>query len=101
MGEIFKRIYQVVKKIPKSKAATYGLIAKKLGINPRVIGWALHANHDRVRPCHRVVDRNGRLAPGFAFGGPGVQKQKLLTEGVEFKDNTCVDLARFLVNGDS
>lgn len=56
----FEKIYEVVKKIPYGKVATYGMIAVMCG-NPRwarVVGYALHANPDpeNIR-CYRVVDR--------------------------------------------
>ncbi len=71
---------------------TYGAIARKLGINPRVVGWALHGNRDPQCPCHRVVNREGRLAPGYVFGGPDKQKKKLLAEGVKFQKEGRVDI---------
>lgn len=89
---LFKQVYDLVKKIPKGRVTTYGRIGKTIGVDPRVVGWALHGNRDPGCPCHRVVNKEGRLAPGYAFGGPGVQKQKLLTEGVKFKDEVHVDL---------
>lgn len=63
----------------------------------RKVGWALHANPDSENcPCHRVVNKDGRLAPGYAFGGPGEQKKMLLEEGVPFKDELHVDLEKAL-----
>jgi methylated-DNA-protein-cysteine methyltransferase-like protein len=41
-----------------------------------------------------VVNREGRLAPSFAFGGEEVQKAILETEGVEVRDRH-VDLNKF------
>lgn len=82
----FEAIYKAVGKIPKGKVSTYGAVAKQVGIsNPRVVGYALHSNKtpDTV-PCHRVVNIEGALAPGYAFGGPGVQKQLLEQEGISF-----------------
>ena len=43
-------------------------------------------------PCHRVVFKDGSLAPGFAFGGPGIQKEMLREEGVLFADEHHVDM---------
>ena len=67
----FELIYDVVKHIPKGKVMTYGQVATLAG-NPRwarVVGYALHVNPEPgVIPCHRVVNRDGRVAPGFAFG---------------------------------
>lgn len=83
----FEKVYKAVSRIPRGKVSTYGSIAKHLGIkNPRVVGYALHVNNDPDNiPCHRVVDKNGRLAPGYAFGGLTIQKQLLEQEGVAFE----------------
>lgn len=91
MGKIFERIYNEVKKIPKGKVATYGEIARKVGITPRVVGFALHGNPDpRNIPCHRVVFKDGSLSPGYVFGGSGRQKELLEKEGVGFDKNNKV-----------
>ena len=49
----FERIYENVKRIPRGKVATYGMIAAMSG-NPRlarVVGYALHVNPE---PCYPV-----------------------------------------------
>ncbi len=92
-----RRIYEAVKKIPKGKVATYGMVAAMAG-NPRMsraVGNALHRNPDPEHiPCHRVVNAKGELADAFVFGGPGVQQSRLEAEGVEVNDGR-VDLERF------
>jgi methylated-DNA-protein-cysteine methyltransferase-like protein len=93
----FERVYGVVKLIPKGKVATYGQIAVLAGNPraPRIVGYALHSNPEPgIIPCHRVVNREGRLAPCFAFGGEEVQKAMLENEGVEVRDR-YVDLDKF------
>lgn len=88
---IYKKVYEVVKRIPKGKVASYGEIAKKVGTSPRVIGNALHHNPDpKTIPCHRVVDRNGMVSKKYAFGGRKEQRRRLLEEGVKFKDEMHV-----------
>lgn len=82
--------------IPRGKVATYGQVALLCG-SPRAsraVGWALHQNplFGEI-PCHRVVNREGRLAPAFAFGGPEVQRGLLEAESVPFLPNGQVDLA--------
>jgi len=62
----------------------------------RQVGWALHQNRDAKTPCHRVVDRNGRLAPNFAFDGAGEQRRRLEAENVGFRDKMHVDLKSYL-----
>ena len=88
-----ERIYAVVRRIPAGKVASYGQVAGLAG-NPRwarVVGYALHRNPDPgTIPCHRVVTRDGRMAPGFAFGGPEIQMQLLLAEGVGFEDGRVI-----------
>lgn len=97
----FVRVYAAVQKIPYGRVATYGQIARLCG-NPRssrAVGYALHVNpFPGIVPCHRVVNREGRLAPAFAFGGSEVQKQLLEQEGVEVfqeGDFFCVDLQKY------
>lgn len=94
----FSRVYEIVKKIPEGKVMTYGQVAEMLWTkDARRVGQALHANHDPSVPCHRVVNKDGRLAPGYAFGGPDEQRNRLLTEGVNFIDENHVDPAACMV----
>jgi len=90
----FEQVYEVVKEIPEGMVMTYGQIAEKLGSrDARRVGHALHANKDgTLVPCHRVVNKMGKLAPGYAFGGPNEQKNRLKAEGVKFLDELHVDL---------
>ena len=102
MDNAFERIYAVVRQIPRGKVATYGMVAQLAG-NPRwarVVGYALHSNPEPgVIPCHRVVNRFGRPAPGFAFGGEDRQRELLEAEGVVFRADGCVDMECCLWNG--
>ncbi len=94
----FKRVYDVVKKIPAGKVMTYGEIARIIGTkDARRVGHALHANRDHEIPCHRVVNKDGRLAPGYAFGGQNEQRNRLLAEGVGFIDDKHVDRGYILI----
>ena len=102
-GNFFEKVYEVVKKIPEGKVATYGQIAYAVGSprSARQVGFALHVNPEpKVIPCHRVVNRFGRLAPSFAFGGEEVQAEMLRAEGVEVDENFFVDLDKYLYRGD-
>jgi len=88
-----EKVYEIVSKIPKGKVTTYGSIGKLLHMSPRTVGTALHLNpYEGEVPCHRVVNRDGRIAPGFAFGGLGAQRKLLEKEGVTFIDDTHVDM---------
>jgi len=94
---LFEKVYELVRQIPKGKVTTYGHIARRLGTrDARKIGFALHANYDPETPCHRVVNKNGRLAESYAFGGWEKQKEKLLVEGVIFSSEKTVDLEKCL-----
>lgn len=90
-------VYAVVRRIPKGRVATYGQIAQLLGRprGGREVGWALHGCDDSSVPCHRVVDRSGRLAPHFGGVGPVAQRHSLEREGVRFRTEH-VDLERYL-----
>lgn len=93
----FQKIYDVVKTIPEGSVMTYGQVATLAG-NPRwarVVGYALHSNpNPKEIPCHRVVMRDGSVAPGFVFGGPEVQRQILESEGISFTDEGKVDMKK-------
>lgn len=98
----FEKIYEVVKKIPRGKVATYGQIARLAGNArwSRVVGYALHSNPDPDGiPCFRVVNRFGGLAPAFAFGGADVQADLLRAEGIEVGTDNIVDLDKYMWNG--
>ena len=92
-----KRIYEVVKKIPKGKVATYGQVAELAGDKrmARAVGNALHKNPDPDNiPCFRVVNAKGELAGEFAFGGAGEQAKLLEADGIEVTDGR-VDLEKY------
>ncbi len=99
----FDKIYEQVRRIPRGKVATYGQIALLAG-NPhwsQIVGYALHTNPEPgVIPCHRVVNRFGKTAAAFAFGGGDRQRELLEGEGVEFRPDGTVDLAQFLWDGE-
>lgn len=96
-SNFFRRVYEVVGRIPEGQVMTYGQIAEILSTkDARVVGFALHANRDEKIPCHRVVNKDGRLAPNFGFGGLKEQRQRLLAENVPFKDDNHVDLEKSL-----
>ena len=86
-GSFNEHVYQIVARIPRGQVATYGQVAAFAGYprRARFVGYALHSNPEPdVIPCHRVVFRDGSLAPGFAFGGEERQRELLEQEGVIF-----------------
>ena len=88
--DIYRRIGLVCSRIPRGRVATYGQIARLIGRekNARLVGKILsRAGFYGDYPCHRVVNHAGRTAPGWAE-----QAALLEGEGVELKENGCVDL---------
>lgn len=98
----FNSVYAYLVTVPRGKVVTYGQIARALG-RPnmsRYVGYALHVNPEPVTiPCHRVVNREGRLSGAFAFGGLNEQKRLLESEGVRV-DGDKVDLREYGYDGD-
>ncbi len=85
LTEFQKKVYKIVKKIPKGKVTTYKAIAKKLNSSPRAVGKALNKNPFLIKiPCHRVVNSNGKVG-GYK---EGINKKisLLRKEGVEIKN---------------
>ena len=79
----YERVYELVRRIPAGKCASYGQLALMLG-NPRAsraVGHAMRACRTPGVPCHRVVRADGSTTPAF---GPGVQRAMLEAEGVPF-----------------
>jgi methylated-DNA-protein-cysteine methyltransferase-like protein len=96
----YERVYEAVRAIPRGRVATYGQVARLLGVprGARAVGWALRAldeRHHRRVPWHRVVGAGGRISPR-AGAGPVLQRRRLLSEGVVFR-GPVVDLRRHAV----
>ena len=90
--DLVYEILSAVEEIPEGKVASYGQIARLIGRdkNARFVGKVLSRAEDYGDyPCHRVVNHSGRLAPNFPE-----QKNRLLAEGVTFKNDSCVDLQK-------
>ncbi len=96
--DFFDRVYAVVEKIPFGKVTTYGHIAEVCGIRSaaRTVGWALNGAKETGLPCHRVVNRYGALTGKMHFGSPDIMEDLLRSEGVEFNDDGCVKLDKYL-----
>ncbi|MBP9702497.1 MGMT family protein [Candidatus Woesebacteria bacterium] len=94
----FEQVYTLVQQVPAGYVTTYGDIARALGTrDARRVGHALHANPSGdTTPCHRVVNKDGKLSESYAFGGTMEQYAKLIEEGVTFLDRTHVDKNRNL-----
>ena len=90
--DFYKRVGITVRTVPEGKVATYGQIALLCGKpkNARQVGYALNRGLAGEVPAHRVVNSQGRTAPGW-----DEQRSLLEAEGVEFKSNGCVDMAKY------
>jgi methylated-DNA-[protein]-cysteine S-methyltransferase len=95
-------VWETCRRVPKGKVSTYKEIAKALNTKAYcAVGNALNRNPygawscsgEKMVPCHRVVNSDGRIG-GFAKGGE--EKIRMLeSEGVEVKAGK-VDLERYL-----
>lgn len=101
-SNFYKRVYDLVGKIPPGTVATYGQIAMLAG-SPRAarqVGYAMSAvSENHGLPCHRVVNRLGELAAEEVFGGREFQRLLLEREGVGFLADGRIDMKRFLWDG--
>ena len=96
----FAHVYRAVRAIPRGRVATYGQIARWLGVHrgARAVGWALRALPPEAEPrvpWHRVVAAGGRIAVRGGTG-PELQRRRLRAEGVRFNAGR-VDMARHAV----
>ena len=93
------RVFAIVKRIPPGRVTTYGRIARAAGAgrSARMVGWLLHHSPpDVAAVAHRVVNRNGELTGGWAWGHPAIMRGLLEAEGVRFVAEYQVDLAAHL-----
>ena len=91
--DLVYEVLSVVEEIPEGHVATYGQIARLTGRdrNARLVGRILGmSEYYGDYPCHRVVNHAGRTVPGFFD-----QRRRLEAEGVGFRANGCVDLAKY------
>lgn len=92
--DLYEAIYEIVRKIPKGRVSSYGLIAAAIGMKSgaRMVGYAMSHSHT-VRPkvpAQRVLNRNGLLT-GKAHFGPGEEMANLLrNEGLIVENNRVI-----------
>lgn len=97
----YAKVFAMVRRVPKGHVATYGQIATLLGSArvARQVGFAL-AGAWRVQdqdpvPWQRIVNAKGGISTRSDAESGGDQRSLLEDEGVEFRANGTVDLARF------
>jgi methylated-DNA-protein-cysteine methyltransferase-like protein len=88
-------VYRLIKKIPRGRVTTYGVLAKALRLpgGARAAGYAVAATpRGRAIPWHRVIGAGGRVRVPEPYAS--LQRRLLETEGVEF-DGGTIDMERF------
>lgn len=97
MSPTYARIYEVVRRIPRGRVATYGQVADLAGLpgHARQVGYALHAlPRGTTVPWHRVLNARGALSLRPSSGGEITQRLRLEREGVRFDAAGRVALER-------
>lgn len=96
-GRLYERVYDVARRIPKGRVATYGQIAAIVGrCTPRQVGYAMAAVPcGSGVPWHRVINARGMVSERAAGDGSEVQRALLEGEGVRFDELDRVDLSVF------
>ena len=92
----YQRIYEVVRRIPRGRVATYGQVAELAGIEGRArqVGYALHHSPPRL-PWHRVINARGHISVRASSDWGELQRHLLEAEGVEFDLEGRIDLKKF------
>jgi methylated-DNA-protein-cysteine methyltransferase-like protein len=96
-GQLFRRIYTVVRQIPAGQVASYGQIAAIVGrCTPRLVGYAMAAlPFDSNVPWHRVINHQGRISRRSGGDDDAIQQQLLEREGVRFDEHNRVNFNKF------
>jgi methylated-DNA-protein-cysteine methyltransferase-like protein len=98
----YRRIYAVVRRIPRGRVASYGQVARLAGLpgRARQVGYAMHALPAGTRvPWHRVVNAQGAVSRRRVPGAELTQRLLLLREGVRFGPRGRIPLDRYGWNG--
>ncbi|HEX6435284.1 MAG TPA: MGMT family protein [Gemmatimonadales bacterium] len=93
----YQEIYDVVRRIPPGRVATYGQVAALAGLagHARQVGYALHAlPENSAVPWHRVVNAKGGISARAVPGAELVQRNLLVHEGVRLNARGQVSLAQ-------
>jgi methylated-DNA-protein-cysteine methyltransferase-like protein len=97
--DFHRRVWRLVRRVPRGKVATYGQVAALLG-HPRAaraVGTALaklrEGDVDTV-PWQRVLNAAGRCSHRDGFWA-GVQRDLLEREGIRFDRGGRLDFARY------
>jgi methylated-DNA-protein-cysteine methyltransferase-like protein len=94
---MFAAIYDLVRRIPPGKVATYGQISHYVaGSTPRIVGFALAGvKPGSDIPWQRVINARGEISPHRGGEGSSRQRDILEDEGIEFDRKGRIDLNEF------
>ena len=91
MHSLKTAVYDIVNLIPCGRATSYGAIAKAVGYPnwSRKVGKIMSEcnSSETGIPAHRVVNSQGILTAGEAFGSNGEMKKLLEGEGISIVNN--------------
>lgn len=100
MDDVFyEQVYTQIALIPSGYVCTYGKIGELAGYSKasREVGLATSRVPDgSCLPCHRVVYKDGSLAPDYVFGGKAKQRKLLESEGVTFDKEGCINMQKHM-----
>jgi len=91
------RILTAVRKIPRGRVSSYGVIAEVAGLprRARLVGTVLkHAPSSKTLPWFRVINSSGRISLPAGSDAYRTQRKKLEAEGVIFRGDR-VDMTRY------
>jgi alkylated DNA nucleotide flippase Atl1 len=101
-SNLYDRIYEVVRFVPRGRVTTYGRVAGIVGgCGARQVGYAMASVHEGSDvPWHRVVNSEGKVS-ARRDNGPGdlIQRQLLEDEGVVFDQSGRINLTIYLWTG--
>lgn len=97
----YTAVWGWVRRVPKGRVVTYGQVATALG-SPRAaraVGYALfnliEGSKGHPVPWHRVLNAQGEISIGGALHRPGLQRQLLEAEGIQFDAHGRVPLITY------
>jgi methylated-DNA-protein-cysteine methyltransferase-like protein len=95
---LLELVHARVRLIPPGQVMSYGQVGDEVGCSAREAGWAMNQALREEIPWQRVMGSDGTLRIGRR--SPALmqtQRELLEAEGVTFKANGCVDMAKHRV----
>ncbi len=94
----YRKVIDIIKRIPKGKVSTYSQIAKFAGNKTaaRQVSFILHSSSRKENlPWYRVVNSKGGISIK-SEDGYNLQIRLLKKEGVIFNENNLINLKKYL-----